>query len=243
MTTDQKVALVTGANKGIGKAVCRQLADLGMVVLATARDADRGRAAVADLVAGGGDVRFVRLDVTAEDTVRAVAEHVAAEFGRLDLLINNAGVTGVTPGRRRPLDEVTVQDLRDTLETNFVGVFAVTQALLPLLRGSGGRIVNLTSTLSSFARVADGPPPADLIPYCTAKAATNLLSVMYAGLLRDSGVTACAVSPGFVATDMNNFTGPKTVEEGAEVVVRYATAAPEDLPDRAFLTGTGTHPW
>jgi len=235
----ERVALVTGANRGIGREVARQLAAQGFTVLATARDAGRGEAAARELA---GDVRFVRLDVTDQDTVRAAAAYLAETFGRLDVLVNNAGVTGIPRGQRKELDELTVENLRTVLETNFVGVFAVTQAMLPLLRKASGRVVNLTSALATFGRVVpDGAQRPDLLPYLTAKSAMNMASVVYAAALKDSGVRAYSVSPGYVATDMNNFAGTKTVEEGARVVVNVATA--DDLPERALLVKDGTLPW
>jgi NAD(P)-dependent dehydrogenase (short-subunit alcohol dehydrogenase family) len=239
------VALVTGANQGLGKEVCRQLAAQGMSVLLTARDEERGRAAAAELAAEGGDIRFAGLDVTQEKSVRSVAELVGESFGRLDILVNNAGVNGVVRGERRTLDEMSVEMLRSTLETNFVGAFALTQALLPALRTAAGRVVNVTSALATFARTTGSGPVgrADLIPYCASKAALNMTSVLLAGQLRESGVTVCAVSPGYVATNLNNFTGTKTVHDGARTIVHAATVAPDELPDRAFITEQGVAPW
>ncbi|MEC3975012.1 SDR family NAD(P)-dependent oxidoreductase [Amycolatopsis sp. H20-H5] len=239
----RRVALVTGANKGIGREVARQLAVAGFTVIATARDAERGGAAVRELVAeGAGDLRFLRLDVTDQETVAEAARFVETNFAGLDVLVNNAGITGITRGQRKELDELTVDDLRAPLETNFVGVFAVTQAMLPMLRKASGRVVNLTSTLATFGRVVkEGPQRADLLPYLTAKAAANMASVVYAAALREAGVTVHAVSPGYIATDMNNFAGTKSVEEGARVVVGVATTG--ELPERALLVESGTLPW
>lgn len=240
-TAPAKVALVTGANKGLGHETARQLAALGHTVLLTARDPALGEAAAAGI---DGDVRFLRLDVTDADSVRAVGEHVAEHHGGLDLLVNNAGVTGIPRGTARTLDELSVEDLTSVLDTNFTGVFAVTQALLPALRKASGRVINVTSSLATFERVATGAAQRpDLLPYCASKAAMNMASVFYASALAESGVTVYAVSPGFVATDLNNFTGPKSVEEGAAVIVRYATADAATLPDRRFLTEAGTIPW
>lgn len=234
-----RVALVTGAGKGIGREVARQLAAEGFTVLATGRDASRGEAAAQELE---GDVRFVRLDVTDQETVRAAAAYVEETFGRLDLLVNNAGITGIARGERKELDDLTVDDLREVLETNFVGVFAVTQAMLPLLRKASGRVVNLTSALATFGRVVEaGVQRPDLLPYVTAKSAMNMASVVYAAALKDAGVSVYSVSPGYVATDMNNFAGTKTVEEGARVIVRAATISA--LPERALIVEAGTLPW
>lgn len=133
----RRTALVTGANRGLGKEISRQLAALGTSVLLTARDEESGRAAAAELEAEGGAVRFARLDVTEEKSIRSVAELVDASFGGLDILVNNAGVSGLVRGERPPLDRIRVDTLRSTLETNFVGAFALTQALLPARRGAG----------------------------------------------------------------------------------------------------------
>jgi NAD(P)-dependent dehydrogenase (short-subunit alcohol dehydrogenase family) len=236
--------MVTGGNKGLGKEISRQLAALGMTVLLTARDRERGAEAAAELARDGADVRFVHLDVTVADTVVAAATFVDREFGQLHLLVNNAGVTGITRGERTPLDQLTVEQLRSVMDTNFTGAFAVTQALLPLLRKANGRVLNLTSALATFARAAASPASRpDLLPYLASKAALNMMSVVYAGLCRDEGVTVYSVSPGYVATDMNNFAGTKTVEEGAGVIVRFATADAGELPAGGFLTAEGVAPW
>ncbi|WP_100835532.1 SDR family NAD(P)-dependent oxidoreductase [Kitasatospora fiedleri] len=238
------VALVTGATRGLGREIARQLAERGYTVFAAARDEERGRRTAAELAAAG-DVRPLRLDVTDHDSVRAAAEAVAAESDRLDLLVNNAGITGIPRGTLRPVEDLTVDDLRAVLETNLVGPFAVTQALLPLLRKASGRVVNLTSSLATFARTGPGTPPGrpDLLPYNVSKAGLNMATVLYAAALRDSGVTVHAVSPGFVATDMNNHTGTRTAEEGAAAVLRLATTPADELPDRSFLTEGGPIPW
>ncbi|OLR94129.1 SDR family NAD(P)-dependent oxidoreductase [Actinokineospora bangkokensis] len=236
-----KVALVTGAAKGIGHEVARQLAALGHTVLLSARNREAGEAAAAAIE---GDVRFLHLDVTDLGSVRAAGEHVAREHAGLDILVNNAGVTGIPRGSARELDDLDPAQVAEVTATNFTGVVAVTQAMLPSLRKAGGRVVNVTSSLATFERVAKGAPQRpDLLAYCASKAAMNMATVFYAAALAGSGVTVHAVSPGFVATDMNNFTGPKSVQEGAAVLVRHATAPAESLPDREFLTESGTIPW
>lgn len=244
-----QVALVTGANKGIGREVCRQLAEFGMTVLAGARDARRGRTAVAELTAeGAADVRYLPLDVTDEASVRAAARSVSDEFGRLDVLVNNAGISGVNSTSHPGVGDITADDLRRTFETNLFGVIAVTQAVLPQLRTAGGRVINLSSAFGSFAKITAAagrstPRPHLLLPYSSAKAALNMVTVLYAQALRADGVSVNAVSPGYVATDLNNHAGTRTVSEGARVVVDLATRPAADLPTGAFLTDTGALAW
>ncbi|MFD7560822.1 MULTISPECIES: SDR family oxidoreductase [unclassified Streptomyces] len=244
MTTSQKTALITGANKGIGKETARRLAALGITVLIGARNAERGEAAAEELRAGGADVRFVPLDVTDETSVQAAARHIDATFGRLDILVNNAAIA---PGPQKP-SETVATTVRQVYETNVFGVIAVTHAMLPLLRRStAGRIVNMSSELGSLTHQADpGSPWADytsiLLPYCTSKSALNAITVLYANELRAEGILVNAVSPGYCATDLNRHSGIRTPEEGASIAVDLATAG-EDGPTGALLAEDGPIPW
>jgi NAD(P)-dependent dehydrogenase (short-subunit alcohol dehydrogenase family) len=238
-----KIALVTGANKGIGRAIAGQLAGLGMIVLVGARDEARGEAAAAELRAEGGDIRFVRLDVTDAASIDAAAARLDEELGRLDVLVNNAAI-GL--GRRPAPSEVSVADLRRVYETNVIGVAAVTNAMLPLLRRSpAARIVNLSSELGSFTVLADAEHawhPYTSLAYGTSKAALNAITVLYADELRPAGIKVNAVSPGYVATDLNGHSGYLTPEQGAKLPVLAATLG-EDGPTGAFLNAEGTAPW
>lgn len=249
--TDE-VALVTGANKGIGRAVAEQLAARGMRVLVGARDARRGEEAAAALRALGGEVLAVPLDVTDAATVDRAAAFVGERFGRLDVLVNNAGISGsgiVTP--TDAVDQVpSTVDLdmvRRVFETNVFGVIAVTNAMLPWLRRSAApRIVNVTSHAGSIAlnAIPDGPmsqlPPS--AAYTPSKAALNALTVQYANELRKDGFLVNAAAPGYVATDANNHTGHLTPEEGAAVVVGLATLG-ADGPTGGFFGADGPVPW
>ncbi|MCR6484962.1 SDR family NAD(P)-dependent oxidoreductase [Amycolatopsis sp. OK19-0408] len=244
-----QVALVTGANKGIGRATAEQLAGLGMTVLLGARDHDRGAEAAAAI---GGDTHAVELDVTGPATIRAVAQQVEARFGRLDVLVNNAGITGSGPvSPADAVDQVpsTVDPamVRAVFETNVFGVIAVTNALLPLLRRSPSpRIVNVSSGAASLALASDPDGPLTRLPasaaYSPSKTALNALTVQYANELRKDGVLVNAVSPGFVATDINNHTGFLTTAQGAAVVVRMATLG-ADGPTGGFFGEDGPVPW
>ena len=225
MTT---IALITGGNKGIGFETARLLGARGMTVLAGARDAERGREAERALRAEGADAHFISIDVTDEKSARAAAERVESGFGRLDVLVNNAGIARGTglPG------ETSLDVLREVFETNVFGVVAVTNAMLPLLRGApAARIVNVSSEIGSITLMSDhGSPmwqmPAS-VPYPASKSALNMLTAMYAKELSGTQIKVNAANPGYCATDLNARTGFRTAAEGAEVSVHLATLPPD----------------
>lgn len=243
----QQIALVTGANKGIGRETARRLAAAGMTVLVGARDAGRGQAAADELAAElSADVRFLQLDVTDEDSVKSAAGWIEETFGRLDVLVNNAGIS---VENRAPVTEVTADQMRRTYETNVFGVVAVTNTLLPLLRrAEGARIVNVSSMLGSLSLAADpqGPfsgwPGAFLLAYNSSKTAVNALTVMWANALSAEGIKVNSADPGYVATDLNHHSGNSTIEQGAEIIVTLATLA-EDGPTGTFQAAASTQPW
>jgi NAD(P)-dependent dehydrogenase (short-subunit alcohol dehydrogenase family) len=251
MTTTQ-IALITGANKGIGLATARQLGGRAMTVLVGARDAERGREAERALRGGGANAHFVPLDVTDAESVAAAAKRIEDEYGRLDVLINNAGIA-MGDGERALPGETTVATLRTVYETNVFGVVAVTNALLPLLRRApAARIVNVSSEVGSIA-VMTNPEGAlfalTSVPYPSSKAALNMVTAMYAKELRDSPIKVNAANPGYCATDLNGHNGFRTPEQGAEVSVHLATL-PDDGPSGllwGFLMdqggGYGVLPW
>ncbi|MDW5329494.1 SDR family oxidoreductase [Plantactinospora sp. KLBMP9567] len=244
-SSSTRVALVTGANKGIGRAVARQLGARGMCVYLGARNESRGRAAERELCAEGLDARFVRLDVTDESSVALAAKRIDEEAGRLDVLVNNAG----TGGPPTPPSQTSTDQVRRTFETNVFGVVTVTNAMLPLLRRSpSGRIVNVSSLLGSLAYAAERTDPTGLFPpgvfpvvldYNTSKAALNAVTITYANELRDTGILVNAVSPGFVATDINEHRGILTPEQGARIPVLLATLG-DDGPTATFVSEDGT---
>lgn len=245
-TTSQHIALVTGANKGLGRETARRLAAAGLTVLASARDAERGEAAAAELAADGADVRFLPMDVTDADSVTRAAAWIEETFGRLDVLVNNAGIS---VENRAPVTEVTADQMRRTYETNVFGVVTVTNTLLPLLRrAEGARIVNVSSMLGSLSMAADpeGPfsgwPGAFLLAYNSSKAALNALTVTWASVLREEGIMVNSADPGYVATDLNHHSGNSTVEQGAEIIVALATLA-GDGPTGTFQAAAGAQPW
>ncbi|MEU2655108.1 SDR family NAD(P)-dependent oxidoreductase [Streptomyces sp. NPDC007325] len=251
-TTHRRVALVTGANKGIGRGVAEHLAALGMTVLIGARDPRRGEESAAAVRATGGEAYAVTLDVTDHVTVQEAAKQVEERFGHLDVLINNAGITG--SGQVSPEDahdqvpsSVDVDMVRAVFETNVFGVITVTNAMLPLLRRSPmPRVVNVSSHAASLSLTSDPEGPfAALLPsaaYAPSKSALNALTVQYANELRKDGILVNAVAPGFVDTDSNNHTGFLTVAQGAAVVVRLATLD-ADGPTARFIGEEGAVPW
>ncbi|MFG3703910.1 SDR family NAD(P)-dependent oxidoreductase [Micromonospora sp. NPDC047670] len=251
-TTHRTVALITGANKGIGRAAAEQLAALGMTVLIGARDPRRGEEAAAALRAAGGDAHAITLDVADAATVRAAARQVEERFGHLDVLINNAGITG--SGQVSPADatdqvpsSVDLDMVRAVFETNVFGVLAVTNAMLPLLRRSPApRVVNVSSHAASLTLTSDPDGPfAALLPsaaYTPSKTALNSLTVQYANELRKDGILVNAAAPGYVDTDINNHTGHLTPAQGAAVLVRLATLG-ADGPSAGFFSEDGPLPW
>jgi NAD(P)-dependent dehydrogenase (short-subunit alcohol dehydrogenase family) len=225
------IALITGANKGIGYATARELGALGWTVLAGARDASLGEQAARDLTASGADVRFVQLDVTDEASIAAAADRIGSEFGHLDVLINNAGIAR-GDGSGKP-SETTLDTLRTVYETNVFGVVAVINAMLPLLRRAGAaRIVNVSSEVGSIASMTDPDGPMSgmaSVPYPSSKTALNMVTAMYAQELRDTAIKVNAANPGYCATDLNGRRGFRTPEQGASVSVHLATL-PADGP-------------
>jgi NAD(P)-dependent dehydrogenase (short-subunit alcohol dehydrogenase family) len=243
MTT--QIALITGANKGIGFETARILGRGGSTVLLGARSSERGEQAAATLKAEGIDARFVRLDVTDAGTVEAAAKLIDAEFGRLDILINNAAITA-TGTAGRPPSETAADLVGAAFETNVFGVVAVTNAMLPLLRRSpAGRIVNVSSGLGSLTMHSD-PSSAvygvNLLPYNASKSALNAVTVAYAKELAGTSITVNAATPGYCATDLNDHAGERTPEQGAAVIAEVALLG-EDGPTGAFLAEEGRLPW
>src|SRR5262245_19517724 len=236
----QPVALVTGANKGIGFEVARGMAKSGFVVLLGARNPTSGREAAKTLTREGLDVRFVELDVTQQEIISAAG--IESDFGKLDVLVNNAGIADRLDG---PPSRASVDAIERVLRTNFLGAVAVTQAMLPLLRKSeAGRIVNVSSELGSIAKHGDPTwkyAQVKVLGYCASKAALNMFTVQLAFELRDQGITVNSVNPGFTATDLNAHRGKQSVEEGAAEIVRVALQ--DHGPSGKFLETGGELVW
>jgi NAD(P)-dependent dehydrogenase (short-subunit alcohol dehydrogenase family) len=231
MTT--KIALITGANKGIGLETARQLGSRGMTVLAAARDEQRGSQAEHALREDGIDAHVVHLDVTDPASVQRAAKRIDADYGRLDILVNNAGTASVAR-RGGPPSQTSLTDMRAVYEINVFGVVAVTNAMLPLLRRApAARIVNVSSEVGSISSQSDPASPLHQMPasaqYPSSKAALNMLTAMYAMELADTPIKVNAANPGYTATDFNDNSGFRTAAEGAEPSVHLATL-PDDGP-------------
>jgi NAD(P)-dependent dehydrogenase (short-subunit alcohol dehydrogenase family) len=239
---EEPIALVTGANKGIGLEVARQLAGAGMVVLLGARDAQRGASATAQLRGAGLDVTHVPLDVSDPASVERAAAWIEREYGRLDVLINNAALGG----RWDTPDRLTASDVREVYEVNVFGAITATHAMLPLLRRSKrARIVNVSSAAGSVGMSADPDGPYsyhNLLSYDSSKSALNAVTVSYARALRAEGILVNAVCPGHCATDLNGHTGPRPAAVGARIAVAMATL-PDDGPSGTFQNDDGVLPW
>ncbi|MCA1817129.1 MAG: SDR family oxidoreductase [Acidobacteria bacterium] len=222
-----RVALVTGANRGIGLGVVRQLARLGFDVVLGARDAEKGERASAALRQEGLSVTPVALDVTDQSSVDAARDFVAGRFGRLDVLVNNAGALYDDWQRAENAD---LETAREAFETNTLGAWRVCIAFIPLLKKSGhARIVNVSSESGSLASMGGGTPA-----YSVSKAALNVLTRKLADELRSARVVVNSVCPGWVATEMGGRDAPRTIAEGAASVV-WAATLPDDGPTGGFF--------
>lgn len=246
------IALVTGANKGIGRGVAEHLAGLGMTVLVGGRDAVRVESAATEMRAAGADAHPVQLDVTDQASVAAAARSIDEQFGRVDVLVNNAGISGSGP--IDPADAtdqlpgtVDLDMVREVFDTNVFGIIRVTNAVLPLLRRSSApRIVNVSTHGASLALTSDlAGPMAGLLAsaaYLPSKTAVNALTVQYAKELRADGILVNAVAPGFVDTDSNAHTGTLSAAEAAVTVAGLATLD-DGGPTAGFLAAEGPVPW
>jgi NAD(P)-dependent dehydrogenase (short-subunit alcohol dehydrogenase family) len=239
----QKIALVTGANKGIGYEVARGLAKQGMTVFLGCRDMARAEKAASQLAQEGLAATPLHLDVTRPETIAAAVAQVDQAHGKLDVLVNNAGIAREWQFKPSQVDLGLVKEI---YETNLLGPIAVIQAMLPLLLCSpAGRIVNVSSSLGSLALTSDPGSPLSQLPclgYSSSKAALNAVTVQFANELRGTPVKVNAVCPGYVATDLNNHSGPRTPEQGARVAIQMATI-PQDGPTGGYFNEDGRIPW
>jgi NAD(P)-dependent dehydrogenase (short-subunit alcohol dehydrogenase family) len=248
----RRIALVTGANKGIGREIAKQLAERGHEVLLGSRDRARGEAAAQQL---GEHVRALQLDVTSAASIAAALARIREELGRLDVLVNNAGIARSGAASDSNLETIrqlgrpstaALADVREVFETNVFGVIALTQALLPLLRESpAGRIVNVSSSLGSLSTISQpGRPNRGIggIAYGPSKSALNAITVAFAQELEGTNIKINAVCPGFTATDLNAHSGTRSVQEAAREPVRLAML-PAEGPTGQLLDEHGPVPW
>lgn len=232
----ENIAIITGANKGIGFEIARGLAKKGLTVLVGARSEERGEAAAARIREEGLDARFLHLDVTDEDVVAAAAKRVETEFGTLDVLVNNAGIA-LADGDWNT-SELTVATARKVFETNVLGVISVTNAFLPLIRrAEAGRIVNVSSEVGSLGFMTDPANPFATLQagaYGASKSALNMLTVSLAKELAPTGIKVNAMTPGYTETDLNDNQGTRRPEDAAIAAVNLALIG-EDGPNGGFF--------
>lgn len=236
-TSENKIVLITGANKGIGFEAARQIGRQGPVILIGARDNARGEAAAAALRKESIKAEFFAIDVTDDASVAAAAREISARHSRLDVLVNNAGVNADLG--KKP-SEISIAALHRTFATNLDGVIRATVACLPLLkRSADGRIINVSSTWGSIASMSqdDAAAPA----YHISKAALNMWTVMLAGELRGETVTVNSICPGWVRTDMGGAAAPRTVQQGAAIIAKLAMQA--ERVNGGFFDDAGTVAW
>ena len=243
MNKTTKTVFITGANKGIGFEVARQLATAGYHVFMGCRDLVKGEAAAAQLRAAGlTNITLIEIDTSNPSSVQQAKQAVAAQTDRLDVLVNNAGILGAIPQTASVTD---VSVIRHVFDTNFFGVIQTTQAFMDLLRPSPApRIVNVSSGLGSLTQQSDPSWEYYTVKgsaYAPSKTALNAYTVALAYELKDTAFRVNTVDPGYTATDFNNHRGPGTIPEAAEVIIRFATA--DDLPTGKFYDAKGELPW
>ena len=245
MANAKTVALITGGNKGLGHEMAKQLAQQGVTVVLAARDQTKGEAAVESLRQEGLDVRFLKLDVTNKRDYAAATAFLEKNFGKLDILINNAGISADGLAGTS-VSATTGQSLRDTFETNFFAPVALTQALLPLLRKSeAGRIVNMSSILGSQALHADPKSPIydfKALSYDASKAALNSFTIHLAHELKGTNIKVNSAHPAWVKTDMGTDAAPMEMPEGAKTGVALALLD-ESGPTGGFFHQRQVLPW
>ena len=242
MQGSKKIAVVTGANKGIGFEVARQVAQAGWKVFAAARSPELGTEAAAKLQAEGLDVEFLHIDLGSPETAQNAASKIRETVGKLDVLINNAGIASQLDGLPSKAD---LQAVKNLMETNFIGTAGVTQAMIPLLQAAGkAQVINVSSELGCISEQLNPSwkyYPVKALGYCASKAALNMLSVQLAYEFRDGSIAINSVNPGYTATDLNGNSGPQTVEQGAAEVVRVALS---ETPVTGKFLETGAElPW
>jgi NAD(P)-dependent dehydrogenase (short-subunit alcohol dehydrogenase family) len=240
-STSKKIALVTGANKGIGFEVARQLAASGYTVLLGARNQALGQEAADKLKRD--DVRYLAIDLDDSATITSAAQTIDADFGHLDILVNNAGIA--VQGDGLPSSS-SLDAIERTFRVNFLGTVAVTQAMLPLLRKApSASIINVSSGLGSITKSGDPAwthVAAKFLGYAASKAALNMLTVQLAYELRDTKIKVNSVDPGYTATDLNQHRGTQTIPEGSAEIIRLALLS-GDGPTGTFSNAQGIVPW
>jgi NAD(P)-dependent dehydrogenase (short-subunit alcohol dehydrogenase family) len=237
-----KVVLITGGNKGLGKEIGRQLGLLGYTVVLTARNEKAGAAAVAELVAAGCDAHFAHLEVTNSDDILKLVKYLEKTFGKLDVLVNNAGIALEWDGKPTNPDKI-----RRTLEVNLIAPYAITESLVPLLsRSNDARVINHSSMLGSIGTAENMWEQVAgfmAVGYSTSKAGLNMLTQIQSKTLKSKGIAVAAAHPGWVKTDLGSQAAPMEVEEGAKTVVDLVTIARDKFPHGQLIHKGERIPW
>ena len=237
-----KVVLITGANKGIGKEIARQLGILGYTVVLTARDQKAGATAVEELVAAGCDAHTVQLEVTSADDLANLVTYLEKKYGKLDVLVNNAGIAIEWDGK-----PTNSEKIRRTLEVNLIAPYAITEALVPLLSVSDdARVINQSSQLGSIDAAENMWQYISgfmTVGYATSKAGLNMLTQIQSKTLADKGIAVAAAHPGWVKTDLGTDSAPMEVEDGASTVVSLVTIARDQFPHGQLVHKGVRIPW
>jgi len=234
--TREKIALVTGANKGIGLEIVRQLAKAGFRVFLTARSCQRGEEACKQLQQDDLNVEFLQLDVTDETSIDQLAKELTSQIDHLDMLVNNAGI--LLDAANASVLEVEPTVILQTLQTNTLGPLRLTQNLVPLLlKSDAGKVINVSSGGGQLTDMGDWAPA-----YSLSKTALNAVTGMMAAALKDKHIAVNSICPGWVRTDMGGSNASRSVQQGADTVTWLATEAPSDLTGK-FLRDRTVIPW
>jgi len=233
----KRVAVVTGANRGMGLETSRQLAKLGHRVIMTSRDRDKGLAALEELKSEGLDVEYRQLDVVSPSHIQNLADHIKENYEKLDVLVNNAGIYPIDPDNpTSSVFKAKPETIRNTFETNTVAPLMISQALIPLMKGSG-RVVNVSSTMGQLSTYVGGTPD-----YRISKTALNAVTRIFSYEMKDTNVKVNCLCPGWVRTAMGGPTADRSVEEGVETTVWLATL-PDDGPNGRYFRDKQEMDW
>ncbi|MEI6222802.1 MAG: SDR family oxidoreductase [bacterium] len=242
MEKNNKVVLVTGGNKGLGKEIGRQLGMFGYTVVLTARDKQAGETAKKELEALGCDARCVQLDVTNPQDIADLVTYLDTTFGKLDVLVNNAGIALEWDGKPTNADKI-----RRTLEVNLIAPYSITEALIPLLsRSDDARVINQSSMLGSIGNAENAWEHVagfTTVGYSTSKAGLNMLTLVQSKTLENKGIAVAAAHPGWVKTDLGTQAAPMEVNEGASTVVDLVTIARDQFPHGQLVHKGNRLPW
>jgi NAD(P)-dependent dehydrogenase (short-subunit alcohol dehydrogenase family) len=246
LSTEIKVAFITGGNRGLGLETARQLGKMGIKAVIGSRDLEKGKKVAATLRAEGADVEAIRFDLTQPAHYQEAYNYFDKQYGKLDILINNAAITKETLGHPNNTSTISLATVRETFETNFFGTVELTQKLLPLIKKApAGRIVNLSSLLGSLTQHSDPDSliySRKLFAYDTSKVALNSFTIHLAHELKDTKIKVNSADPGWVKTDMGTQEAPLEIPDGAKTSVRLATL-PADGPTGGYFHMDESRPW